>query len=142
MSFTSTELLMLLLRSLRERRIRGRTRLQKIVFLLEEQGIDFGYEFKPYLYGPYSETLKGNLSMLTELGLVNEESEEIEYDGVVHDRYVYSLTTEGRRFADRIEAKSPETNRRLGELVDDVQDMSTGSLILSSKYIINEKLSK
>lgn len=142
MSFTPTELLMLLLRNSRGHRIRGRTRLQKIVFLLEEQGINFEYEFKPYLYGPYSATLKNNLSVLVELGMVNEESEEIEFDGVVHDRYAYSLTEEGRSIADRIEGSFPETSRRLGELVENIQDMSTGSLVLSSKYIMNERLSR
>lgn len=142
MSFTATELIMLLLRNSREQRIRGRTRLQKIVFLLEEQGINFGYEFKPYLYGPYSEDLKDNINMLTEFGLVEEESEEIEFDGVVFDRYGYSLSEEGRRVAERIERNHMEMSRRMGELIGDIQDLSTGSMILSSKYIMNERLSR
>lgn len=142
MSSTATEMLMLLLHNSSEQRIKGRTRLQKIVFLLEEQGISFGYEFKPYLYGPYSADLKNNVAMLTELGLLNEESEEIEFDGVVHDRYVFSLTEEGRRVAERIESHVPEISSRLEGSINDIQDMSTGSLILTSKYIMKEKLTR
>lgn len=140
-SLTSTELVILLLRNSREQNIKGRTRFQKIVFLLEEQGIDFGYEFKPYLYGPYSTELKSNLTMLADLGLLNEDKEEIESDGIVYDRYVYSLTEEGERVAERMERNAQEISRTLGELVNNIQDVSTGSLILSSKYIMNEKLS-
>ncbi len=142
MSFTPTELIMLLIRNSREQRIKGRTRFQKIVFLLEEQGINFGYQFKPYLYGPYSRDLQDNITMLTELRLITEESEEIKFDGIIFDRYTYSLSEEGRGIIERIERNNPDTSRRMEELIDNIQDLSTGSLILSSKYIMSESLSR
>jgi len=35
----------------------GKTRLQKTVYLLQEMGIDLGYDFDYHFYGPYSEEI-------------------------------------------------------------------------------------
>ena len=35
----------------------NRLKLQKIVFLLQQQGIDLGFNFNLYIYGPYSRDL-------------------------------------------------------------------------------------
>lgn len=142
MSFSDAELLILLLHNSREQRIIGRTRFQKIVYLLKNQEINFQYEFRPYLYGPYSVNLKKDIRMLTKLGLLEEESQEIEFDGVVYDRYVYSLTEEGRQVAETEAGRFPEISSRLAELAADMEDLSTGSLILSSKYVMNHELSQ
>ena len=142
MSLSDKELVILLVHHSRGQTISGRTRFQKIVYLLEEQEINFGYGFRPHLYGPYSEDLKNDITMLVKLGLIEEEKRDIEFDGVVYDKYEYSLTEDGRRIAERIERKSSEIVERLRNLVNDFQDLSTGSLILSSKFIMNNKLSK
>ncbi len=142
MSFSDAELLILLLHNSKEHRIKGRTRFQKIVYLLKNQEINFQYEFRPYLYGPYSVNLKKDIRMLTKLGLLEEESQEIEFDGVVYDRYVYSLTEEGRQVAETEAGRFPEISGRLAELAADMEDLSTGSLILSSKYVMNHELSQ
>ena len=54
------------------------TKLQKIFFILEkEKNINLGLDFKPYLFGPYSEKLQNSLYRLVDKGLV-----KINYDDV------------------------------------------------------------
>lgn len=140
MAFSRTELLLLLLENLKNKSIKGRTRFQKMVFLIQEEGIDFGYNFKPYLYGPYSEELGNDVSMLTQLGFLTVNSEEIKSDGVVHDRYAYSLTEEGKEAANKIQEKYEGPSLR--NFTANFESLSTGSLIMSAKYIMNTKLSQ
>jgi len=54
------------------------TKLQKIFFIMEkEKSVNLGLNFKPYLFGPYSEKLQNSLYELVDKGLV-----KINYDDV------------------------------------------------------------
>ena len=57
--------------------INGITRLQKFLFLLENEDyikkIDDGYQFEAYKAGPYSPTLYDDLEFLENLGLIKSE---------------------------------------------------------------------
>lgn len=47
----------------------GKTKLQKLVYLLRElKGVQVGYAFRFYNYGPYSDGLSGDLGYLQSLG--------------------------------------------------------------------------
>jgi len=64
------ELLLIMLMNLKE--IIGRTRFQKIVFLLEQKfGVAFSYNFTPYYYGPYSSDLQHEINLLSLMGFVD-----------------------------------------------------------------------
>ena len=53
------------------------TKLQKIFFLLEkEKGVQLGLDFKPWLFGPYSEKLQEYINRLITSGEVDIEEEE------------------------------------------------------------------
>jgi len=81
----------------------GRTRLQKMIFLLKEKdGVNFGYDFIPYHYGPYSQELQVELNLLEAAGLVQVKPED-------KNLYVYSLTEEGKNVARKIEQKMDRT---------------------------------
>ena len=54
----------------------GRTRLQKIVCLLELAGMDSGFQFEYHHYGPYSEKLSDAVAMAV---MSNEIDEDIIY---------------------------------------------------------------
>src|SRR2546423_741600 len=68
----------------------GLTRLQKYLFLLEQEGkvtpVGDGFEFVPYKAGPYSARLYDDLEFLENLGLIRSEivgqSSEAEADEV------------------------------------------------------------
>jgi len=59
-----------------QRQVFGRTRLQKTVRLLQSVGVPTDYDYASYFYGPYSESLKGDIGLLEQLGLVKETLEQ------------------------------------------------------------------
>lgn len=80
----------------------GRTRLQKLVFLMEmnfqeERGAlplsPNSYEFEPYDYGPFSKQLYDDVDKLKDQGLIRELKEEYR-DGEI--RYVYQIEGRGK----------------------------------------------
>lgn len=57
----------------KDRRVVGRTRLQKSIMLLQRMGLESDYEFNMYHYGPYSEGLQAEIGLLEKMGLVEED---------------------------------------------------------------------
>ncbi|MFQ3591593.1 MAG: hypothetical protein SNJ82_00170 [Gemmataceae bacterium] len=55
-----------------QRRILGRTRLQKTIKLLQRVGLPTDYRFAVFFYGPYSESIVSDVRLLECLGLVRE----------------------------------------------------------------------
>jgi uncharacterized protein len=62
-------------------RIVGRTRLQKIAYLLELAGLGDGFTFTYRHYGPYSEDLTIATEDADKLGLLKEEEHTAEWGG-------------------------------------------------------------
>lgn len=58
----------------KDRRIFGRTRLQKEIKLLQRLKFPTEYSYTLHFYGPYSEGLHAEIGLLESLGLVEEES--------------------------------------------------------------------
>ena len=59
----------------------GRTRLQKVGYLLELAGFGDGFRFEYYHYGPYSEELTEGIRMADAFGLVTEEEKQANWGG-------------------------------------------------------------
>ncbi len=59
----------------------GRTRLQKIAFLLEVAGLGEGFDFEYRHYGPYSEQLANAVSTAAMVGLISEEERPTNWGG-------------------------------------------------------------
>lgn len=62
-------------------RVVGRTRLQKIAFLLEVAGLGEGLNFEYRHYGPYSEELANAVSTAAMVGLLSEEERTTNWGG-------------------------------------------------------------
>lgn len=62
-------------------RIVGRTRLQKIGFILEAAGVGSGFRFKYKHYGPYSEELTNASRTATVLGYMSETEQPATWGG-------------------------------------------------------------
>jgi len=83
--------------------IEGRTRLQKLMFLiqkrLEEHGepIKWGYLFQPYDYGPFAKELYDDLDQLRRRGLVEERERHLDDDVI---QYNYILTSKGENYVE------------------------------------------
>lgn len=60
----------------------GRTKLQKVAYLLELAGLGAGFQFEYRHYGPYSEDLADAIQMADAFGLVVEEERRADWGGV------------------------------------------------------------
>lgn len=100
--------------------IRGKTKLQKLVFLLDKElNIikDQGYNFVPYKYGPFSKELIEDVEMLILTGLVKTEEEVKEFNGEEVTIMVYKLTDRGKSIARQIYNElTDEEKRRINKL--------------------------
>lgn len=63
-----------------DRKIVGRTRLQKTIRILQSKGLPTGYGYMTFFYGPYSEAVQSDIGLLEALDLV-EETQETAMDG-------------------------------------------------------------
>jgi uncharacterized protein YwgA len=86
--------------------IDGRTRLQKMVFVMQQElgesdqlREDQGYEFFAYDYGPFSKELAEAIDQMIEAGLLSEE--EVEYDDEGNVKYLYELRPEGQDIVEK-----------------------------------------
>jgi len=70
--------------------ISGRKKLQKIVYLLQDQGFDLEMDYSYYHYGPYSAELQAEVEELVESGFVVEEKTSKGYE--------YHFTKKGSEF--------------------------------------------
>jgi uncharacterized protein YwgA len=88
-----------------QRSLDGRTRLQKMVFLLgEEQGIKL-FKYTPYYYGPYSFDLRDLLDELKFYGWAVEDSDACGYYYDITDEGVSALKSLEEQLEKRIELK-------------------------------------
>lgn len=62
-------------------RIVGRTRFQKIGYLLEALGLGSGFEFSYRHYGPYSSDLASDMKIASLIGLVKEQEQPASWGG-------------------------------------------------------------
>jgi len=105
--------------------IEGRTRLQKLVFLmqkrLEEAGEDplqsDDYEFVPYDYGPFSKELYDDLDDTIARGMVEGREEDLGEDKVKYD---YEIQDQGKQWVG--DQLSKEEAQRILELAEEIKD--------------------
>lgn len=83
------------------RRVVGRTRMQKIAYLLELAGAGEGYSFRYRYYGPYSEELSEDLRTAWAFDLIEEREEVAAWGGLYS---IYTLIGDvGEEDSDRAE---------------------------------------
>lgn len=115
--------------------VKGRTRFQKTIYLLKHKyKIPFGFNFRQYYYGPYSDDLADTLSLLEAADLVKERGEMLGIDVV---RYNYELTEKGQEFCRELASKVKKEvlARKLKESVEELHQIQTPELISLSKKI-------
>jgi len=105
--------------------IEGRTRLQKLVFLmqkrLEEAGEDplqtDDYEFIPYDYGPFSKELYDDIDKTMARGMVEGREEDLGEDKVKYD---YEIQEDGEQWVrDQLAKEEAQRVLRLAEEIKD-----------------------
>lgn len=104
----------------------GRTSLQKISYFVGEAlQRDLGH--RPYHYGPFSERLEGDVSMLVDTGLVSERVEVMGRDSRgPKRRFHYGLTGEGRARLRALREECPEQVDRVQDVVRRLEKAAGG----------------
>lgn len=82
-----------------ENPIEGRTRLQKMVFVIQQElddrlREDQKYEFFPFDYGPFSKELAEDINEMIEAGLIDEDEEVYNDEGDL--KYEYTIESQGK----------------------------------------------
>jgi uncharacterized protein YwgA len=94
----------------------GRTRLQKAMFLVhrkldEEFGVDAGFDFEAYKYGPFDNGIYDAVTFMENQGYLRVRTEE-EHDHSYEMRE-YKLTEEGESWARELYGDIPEEQQEL-----------------------------
>ena len=84
------------------KKVEGRAKFQKIIYLLQEEGRHLELDYFFHYYGPYSQDLADILDDLTRRELLREDPVSVSL-GV---RFDYSITDKGKKFAKSIVAES------------------------------------
>lgn len=131
-----------------DKQIRGITRLEKILFLADQEGdvqksILERLQFVPYHYGPYSREVYQAVELLQEAGLIRElrtldpdtvdDMEEVFTDATEEEgvERCFQLTEEGVDVAHHIGRAFPNTWRTLSKIKDTYAGMPLRKLIRS-----------
>ena len=106
--------------------INGITRLQKFLFLLENEDyikkIDEGYQFEAYKAGPYSPTLYDDLEFLENIGLIKSET-----SGLATEEEAADMDFTFEELMDDVE-----------ELKDSFEDIKTADVYDEKRFRITE----
>lgn len=120
-------------------RIEGRTRLQKIVFLLMvEEEINFSFDFIPYYYGPYSDDLSEYVEDLISYGFLVEKRTRLSNDVY---RYDYELTESGKDLLNKIqETTVPGDMKQISKYIASIKNTPTTELVAKAKEMMAEEV--
>ncbi len=81
--------------------IQGRKKLQKLMYLLQFEGLPFDDQFFLHYYGPYSVDLASRVDSLTKRTDLKEDSNQTGYGGI---EYKYNVSEAGQKSLQAIEA--------------------------------------
>ena len=82
-----------------DRKLVGRTRLQKEVWLLQRKEMPSGYDFRMHYFGPYSEGIQAELNLLERFGLVKEETNPTSNEARYYSTFVASVEADLPEFS-------------------------------------------
>jgi len=113
-----------LLYAAEDQQIQGRTKMQKLVFLAQQEidadsGTEVEFEFEPYKYGPFSKELIETLETFDEKGVINRRT-EYTFDGT--KKYIYTLTPEGKNSFEYNLKHSPDS-QTIQEILEESEDV-------------------
>jgi len=111
--------------------IAGRVRIQKEVCLLMYQSkIPFGFNYKSYHYGPYSEDLFQVINNLVSVNLLSETVVSVGYNSYRHD---YSLTGQGEKLFKKLCESNMTYLTEIQSKIAELENIETPQLTLMAK---------
>lgn len=114
------DLLILILHASKDcNRIDGRTTLQKVAYFASNS-LKTDYGHFPHYFGPYSPIIAQNLEQLASLGLISEEAVITAKE---RKMYSYSLTDDGKTYADSLVKRYKKQYQQIKKIVDSVSNI-------------------
>ena len=104
------------------KRVEGRTLLQKLAYFLNEK-LALGMEFEPYYYGPYSESIAKATNTLVALGFLNEKEEHFPASPTnifEPRRFTYELTSAGETILAELRRGDPTLFDSINKVMEDI----------------------
>lgn len=114
--------------------VKGRKKLQKMVYIAKKIHFPFAEKYELHMYGPYSEELTLRVEELCEMGFLAEQC----VDKGSYVQYRYNVTEEGTSFLEM--ADSPHDN--LAVCIELMNDKSSRFLELVSTLLYFDELDK
>ena len=110
---------LLVARNLKE--VRGKTRFQKVLYIVQKRARQnniplSAFSYEPYLYGPFSSGLARTLDELVSKGLLKQSFEQTNMGYTV---VIYGLTQAGTRFLEQI-SRAKSVDPRVVSTVEQV----------------------
>lgn len=123
--------------------IEGRTRLQKMVFLMQKElekrdqsgAVRLEYDFIPYDYGPFSKELYDDLDAMIDQEFVDDTEEPLRSGKV---KYIYEIGNDGEELVDSEAEKWKDVDAIMQlaqEIKQEYNDMLLSELI---EYVYSE----
>ncbi|MDO8538351.1 MAG: hypothetical protein Q7S21_05695 [archaeon] len=122
--------------------ITGKTKLQKMVYLLnEEEHVKTEHNFSLYTYGPYSFELTNDLEMLEQFKYLKVDKVLFPSNGeYVGKEYCYKITEEGKKFIkDNIDKLTKEEIEHMKKVLKNWNSRSLNEII---KYVYSKYVTK
>ena len=118
-------LIMMLLLASEDNKISTKTKIQKEMYflslLLQEE-----MSFRAHYYGPFSSEVEEGLDELVGVGFVNERRETLGVDnnlGFEIIRYEFSLTNEGKKFAETLKSNNPRIYEKIKDFTEKLKNI-------------------
>lgn len=116
------------------KKVTGRKKLQKMIYILQMSGVPFEEKYQFHFYGPYSEELSLRIEELCNLGFIHEEKE----DKGNYIQYTYDMTEEGDNFLHQFHLDMPDIHDKVALL----QEQSARFLELTATMLYFHDLPK
>ena len=111
-----------------EKRIYGRTRLQKTIKLLQRLGLPTDYDFMNYFYGPYSEGIQFDIGLLKEFGLIRESIHEKKGSSEKQGNSYYIIEATDK-------CQQMEIDKKFQDAINTLAKKNTDVLELAATYV-------
>jgi len=143
MSNSELDLIILLLDSVKGRKIVGRLRFHKLLFLLLKEGnlssFRDQFDFEPYLYGPWSPKVDASFQNLEDMALISIHSETVSVFDSCEEQFAsgngrrssqaYVLDDRGRQIAEKLRDVHSKKMDRINSVITTFSKRSNSDLL-------------
>ncbi len=121
-----------------KKKLYGRTRLHKTIFLAQKLMNIHGIKFRPYYYGPYSDELAEALNTTVTLHFSSFNKEQIPINEETVE-YVYNLSEDGKNYLDHLKGKEKadydKWEKKIGIIVNCFSDSTSSEMASAAKVL-------